>query len=239
MQPSDPISTNITLTLSAKKITLVLSVMAAFLMLAYLVSKWAVAAFPDTNISQIVPFFDLDRGSSLPAFFNLLLLLGCTLLTLVIALAQKRAQGGFSHWIALMLVFMFLTLDAYYRIHVFLSALSYRMRELGWVFIPWIWVYAAGALLVGILFLRFLWQAPLRFRVLCIMAGILFVIGAAGFESLGRAWLDTVLDADSARYILLTLLEETCEFTGLIIFIYALLWYMDFKQIQIGVAKEA
>src|SRR5690349_1310752 len=133
----------LSLIISAKKVTLVLGIISVALMLAYLGSKWAIAALPDSSISHLAPFFDLDRGYSIPTSFNVLLLVGCVLLLFLIAFAQKRAQGGFRYWVALGLIFMFLALDSYYRVHVFLSALSYRMQELGWIFIPWIWVYAA------------------------------------------------------------------------------------------------
>ena len=69
-------------------------------------------------------------------------------------------------------------------------------------------------------FVRFLLTLPARFRYLFAIAGVVYITGAIGFECLG--WF-----FENATHELLVACEESLEMSGLVIFMYSLLSYIE------------
>lgn len=224
-------------TFSTRKVIIGLSSITVLLVIAHLIAKWMMLTNTNTTVFKIARAFDLDYERSVPTFFNIGLLFICTLLLLMIALAHKRAEGGFSYWLTLSFIFLFLTFDEFFGLHERLNGLRSLVHTSGLLYFLWVLPYAIAVLAIGVTFLRFLWNSPPRFRMLCIVAGVMYVGGALGLEALGGSLFDATRNDTSFVYLLLIAVEEICEFVGLILFIYALMWYMEYKNIQIGVAN--
>jgi hypothetical protein len=75
---------------------------------------------------------------------------------------------------------------------------------------------------------RFVLTLPRQTKRLVIAAGALFVAGALGAEMVAGLW-ESRNGADTHRYELITAAEEFLEMTGVLVFIYALVAYIESK----------
>ena len=83
-------------------------------------------------------------------------------------------------------------------------------------------------LILGILFLlyfKFLMRLPARTRYLFIASGVLFILGAVGFEIIGNWLTQFAFTKNTLQYRLLYSGEEFLEIMSIIVFIYALFDY--------------
>jgi hypothetical protein len=99
-----------------------------------------------------------------------------------------------------------------------------RLHFSGFVHYPWVIGGAVAVFIVGLSYLRFLLHLPFKIRSLFIVAGALYVGGALGVESV-CANLDYLYGFKNLRYSLVAGIEELCEMSGVVIFIYALMRY--------------
>ncbi|MDH3421968.1 MAG: hypothetical protein OEN00_03190, partial [Gemmatimonadota bacterium] len=88
----------------------------------------------------------------------------------------------------------------------------------GWV-VPGLIALAA----LGVIFARFVLHLPPRSRVLFVVAGTVYVLGALGMEIVGRAYL--AASDDDLTYGIIATVEEILEMGGIVVFVYALLDY--------------
>jgi hypothetical protein len=90
------------------------------------------------------------------------------------------------------------------------------------------WAVPAGiiAIAIGLMFSRFLIDLPLKTSALFVSGGIMFLGGAVGIE-LHTAWYNEINYTDSLPYMLWTIVEEGLEMFGVIVFVYALVSYME------------
>lgn len=80
-------------------------------------------------------------------------------------------------------------------------------------------------IVVGLLYLRFVFHLPPQTRNLFITAGALYVGGSVLLDAVSANQWDQD-DAISFRYLTIGTLEELCEMLGVVVLIYALLAYM-------------
>ena len=67
---------------------------------------------------------------------------------------------------------------------------------------------------------------PVRIRILFIIAGSIYVMGAMGLELVGGYHADTY-GVRNTTYVVLVSIEEILEMIGVVIFIYALMSYIS------------
>jgi len=85
----------------------------------------------------------------------------------------------------------------------------------------------AAVVMLGLAYLRFVLNLPDATRRLVIAAGVIYVVGAIGFE-LPEGMYRTAVGANvTIAYGFLTVLEETFEMIGVVLFIYALLRFIE------------
>lgn len=184
--------------------------------------------------------FGLDREGNVSTFYSALLLAQCSLLLYVIYRSNKLSNGRHTlYWLGLVIVFAYLAVDEAARLHEVPSGvireylLTFQSGPAD-VFIPTPWVLPAGlaVLVMGALYLRFLFALPRKSALLFAGAGFVYLSGAIFFEML--AWhhrfaiggLDYADHASDVGYVLLTAIEELLEMSGAVLFIYGLLSYM-------------
>ena len=92
-------------------------------------------------------------------------------------------------------------------------------------FVSWVLVYGFVVVAVALVFGRFVLKLPSEIRRLIIIAGVIYVVGAMGFEELSGVYLTTHGGHCGVGYYLSTFVEETLEMTGIVTLIYALLSY--------------
>jgi len=122
-------------------------------------------------------------------------------------------------------IFMFLSLDEIAQLHE-LSGRILGMFGRGSGIFYNMWVIVAGFALVifAVFYFRFWLSLPAKPRKLFLIAGIIYVFGAVGFEML-ESWAH---DASWARVVVpgFVTIEETMEMSGVILFIYSLLHHL-------------
>ncbi|MBB5232669.1 hypothetical protein [Deinococcus budaensis] len=172
----------------------------------------------------------LDREQNLPSYVSTAALFVCAGLMFVIAqVSRRRQQRENAYWWVLGLVFLGLSFDETAGVHEGLSESASSaadsaglssLASLGWV--------TLGLLFVGlfaVVFLRFWLRLAPRVRLLLGLAAALYLGGALGMEVLGSR-LSDLYGFDDLHYKLAATVEETLEFLGTAVLLYALLCYL-------------
>jgi hypothetical protein len=185
-------------------------------------------AFPDSNIYVLSDYFDFGVEANIPTFYSAVALLVCAGVLAVIARRQQAIGGGHpSYWLGLAIIFVYLALDEATEIHEWASNIMDRfIVGEGLLYYLWVLPYAAIALVIGLVYLRFLWSLPVVTRWQFIAAGTIYLLGVLGFEMLGARVADEYGTTDTVTYSVLYTIEETLEMLGIVFFLYALLRYL-------------
>ncbi len=216
------------LVLQERRVVGTLLGIAAFLGLAGLVSLIAKLYLTDFfGRDLFIGLFALNNESNLPAAFSALLLLLATLILGVIAWARRQGDRADAvSWKALTFIFGFLALDEATMLHERTADITRSVVKTdGLLHYAWVLPYGVLALIVGLAFVRFLIQLPVSVRNRVIVAGVIYVMGALGFELIEGM----VVTAGGTQNLLnqsLVVVEEVMEMLGVILFIGALLSYI-------------
>ena len=170
--------------------------------------------------------FNFDREMNLPTWYSAWMLAFCALLLRVIAIG-KKTQGDryYRHWNVLSIIFFFLAIDEVLQIHeaFIIPDLS---RVLPWIFHS-VWVIPYGIALVFFAkhYWKFTFNLPRQTRFHFLLAALLYIGGALGWELVQGYW--TGLEGKvNLAYALMATVEEVMEMMGVIVFIYGLLYYI-------------
>ncbi len=241
------------LTIYAKTIVRALIIAVLFITLVSVAARFALYMWGEEGLLQPLRIFDVGEERSIPAWFESLQFLLCSILLAVVAVAKKQRGDRYSlHWSALSIILLLLSLDEVASIHEAIGQQSEHLLHSATGFTPsgaitffWVVPGAAFTLIVVLAYLRFLAQLPQTTRRLFLFAGALFVLGALGIEMLSAqvlsssegivSWVvssGSMVDRESASAIprlivgLQTSIEEMFEMLGLTVFVYALLAYI-------------
>lgn len=180
------------------------------------------------GLVEIGKRLDMDHEINVPTWFSSSLLLVCSLLLGTIALTKWSSGDRFSwHWALLALVFLLMSMDETANMHELLIVPIRRRLGLGgFLYFAWVIPGAIAVASMGLAYLKFLWNLDARTRWQFIYAGCVYVGGAMGMELVGGAMADWY-GFESIRYITVMMAEEALEMLGLILFLTALLGYID------------
>lgn len=174
----------------------------------------------------LVEFFSVSSEGKIPTWFSGLALVACALALAVIAVDRYRVGDRLRHyWGLLSLIFFYISFDEVTHVHEEIGpllgdALGATGFLAGWV-VPAMLILAP----LGLAYLRFLAALPARSRWLIVGAGVLYMGGALGMELVGNAYrIDNERDI---WYGIIATVEEIGEMVGLVVFLYALLDYME------------
>ena len=164
-------------------------------------------------------FFDVGREINLPTWFSAGLWITAGILAGYFARRASRHRGSWALFCAVCMVFSIdETLELHERLDVIGSELGrYLPLQLGftWV-IPGVLI--AG--LIGLSLLRMVLGLPRTSRAGLLAAGIIFVAGGVGVETLSGLFIQG--DTLPWQFFLLTLVEESLEMTGIALGVAAL-----------------
>lgn len=219
------------LTIAPRKVRL-LGVVIAFLVVAYLGTLFARLVLGKPTLMGLVPLFDFDREANIPTLFSVFLFMANAGLAFLIG-TQRRHQGerDARYWLFLAGLLAFLGVDESALLHeLLITPFRSILHTSGILYYAWIIPYGLAVLVVGLIYLRFVWRLTPRVRKLIILAGCLYLAGAIGMEMVGGYYAG-VLQARNAPedlwYYLFIAVEETLEMVGLTVLIYALLVHID------------
>ena len=168
---------------------------------------------------------------NVPSIFSSLLHFGAGLLLLFIIKRAFRIEKKTYFWLTLGLLFIFLGLDELLRWHEELNGMTTDQIEVSGIFY-YAWVIPYGILVIvgGLLYLKPLLRLPKRTVRTFILAGVIFLIGAVGFEMAAGWYIDTHQVEQTPRSVHRTIpifvlytFEETLEMLGMSLFIFEIL----------------
>jgi hypothetical protein len=196
-----------------------------------------------SKLTLITSLFDFESDSNITTWYSSVTLFISSLLLTSIAIAKKNAQDSYTrHWQILAVIFAFLSLDEVALLHEragqVLDVLS-PVEFDGWLYFQWVLIGIPVTLIIVFTYLKFLAHLPTKTKNLFILAGALYIGGALGLEIV--AGHQESLDVyNQFLYKLFTTIEELWEKLGVLVFIYALLTYMEkyVKQIQISIGNK-
>lgn len=210
-----------------KEVTLLLSTTAVFIVLAHCMSMFAKTAGHD-YLGGLVPLFDMDREKNIPTFFSILLAMIASGLLCVITLAKRQSSRPWKLWAGLAAIFLLVAIDDFVGVH---EQLSRPMRDMlnarGLLYFAWIIPYSLFVMLLAGVYSRFVFNMPIRIRNGLLLSATLFLSGAIGFEMLGARLFDYSNLNKTLIYSAMTTVEESLELAGMIVFIHALMSYIE------------
>ena len=167
--------------------------------------------------------FDLDAEATLPAWFQSGMLLACAALLWLIGSSRRPDERFAGYWKFLAWVFVYLSADENATLHETLGFwISERFGDSMGVY-AWLIPGLALVIWLGLASLKFIRHLPPEIRRGMLVAAVIYLMGAAGMEV-----IESRLDAlwGTLPFSMLTVVEESLEMAGLVIFIHALLAYL-------------
>lgn len=232
-----------TVTVHPKKVAATLAFIMFMLLFLHLASVWLVHYDPASKVfKHFHKYFDLNREKNVPAFFSSgILMLASSLLFFIYKISDK-ATGNKGNWLFLALIFLFLAIDEAIEIHEYINHLLHLFIENDFSgFLKWIWVvpYVLLFVIVAVYNLKFLKRLAAATRNNFILSGIIYVLAAAGIESL-EGHLTRLVTNKQNLLLLTTTFQEVLEMAAIIFFIYGLLMYIaaSFCYVQIAMQKD-
>lgn len=194
-------------------------------------------------IHKLVKFFYVELELNAPAFFSTLLLLFTSLLLAIITVLKKKQTASFVlYWSILSIGFLFMAFDEIAAVHERLIEPMQAIlgeQNLGVFYFAWVVPAVALVVCLGIFFLRFLINLPVKTRWTFLIAATMYLGGAVGLEMV-EGWYSEINGRETLLYITLTTLEETLEMVGTIVFIWALLGYIAdaYEKVEVRFGAE-
>ena len=230
--------------ISPRQITKLLSCIVLILTVIHCTLQFLEFGLGFDRISHVRTIFDFEYDNNLTTWYSSITLLICSLLLTIIAIAKKKDRDRYSlHWKILAVIFAIMSLDEVAMLHEragnlidILSPVEYT----GWLNYQWVLLGIPLTAIIAIAYLKFMLHLPARTRNLFFLAGALFVGGALGLEMLSghQASLNT---SSQFLYKLYMTIEELWEKLGVLVFIYALLTYMEkyIPPVQISIGDNS
>jgi hypothetical protein len=229
------------LNFSTKKTTRMLFVVVLLLTIASLAGQYSKHILGHDHLRGFVPLFNVNTEGNIPTWYTSFSILLCAVLLFVIARARKIEGDRYSiYWMILGLIFLYISVDEGAGVH---DALDFSLPSLGYItsaprYIRMLPV-AVLLLIFGLMYLKFLFYLPARTRLLFIVAGTIYVSGAFGMGFVMERY-GTRHGWDNMTLEILAALEEFLEMIGIVIFIYALMSYMEthVKDIRVRIGER-
>lgn len=177
------------------------------------------------HLVQLVRLFNLSGEANIPTWLSSVTLFSCAVQLWGIGDDEQRyGERRFrTHWWALALGFMYISLDEVAQIHeLSIEPLRERFQLRGLLYEAWVVPATVVVLLLLLTYRRFLAHLPPSMRVLFIVSAAVYLSGALGMEFVSGFVADYHLDKTILRGGLATL-EDFLELSGSTLFLYALL----------------
>ena len=215
--------------LSPQGVLRVLLVISAVLVAMYLLGLFLRFGLGHDYALGFVPMFDLNREQNVPTLFSSMLLISAGALCVFTSRLASRWRW---QWYFMALVFVVLGIDETFGLHEPLffvlrgnrsestAELADKLGGVQWSDL-YVWIMISIILLLA-------WYWPLIRHVgrkvlsIAIWSAIIYLLGVIGIDNV----LVTENEVPMIFYLLLSVIEEVCEFVGVSLFIYAVLVYL-------------
>lgn len=173
--------------------------------------------------------FNLDRELNFPTWYSAFMLGFCAILLRIIAIGKKRQGDRYTKdWQLLSLIFCVLAIDEVLSLHeiLIIPEISEALN-LPW-FLHSMWVIPGMMFVIwfGRRYAKFVANLPPEPRQLFVTAASVYIGGALVMEMIGSHVAESQ-GQQNLLYALIATVEEVLEMVGVVIFIYALLFYLS------------
>lgn len=195
-------------------------------------------------LHKLVKLFYVEFELNIPSFFSALILLFASLILAVITILKRKQKDLYKiEWAVLSMGFLLMAFDEIIAVH---ERMIEPMREilgnenLGIFYFAWVIPMGVLVVFLAVFFFKFWWNLPSKTRLYFLIAAILFLGGAVGFELIESKHAE-IYGKENLIYIILTTVEESLEMLGVIVFIKALFSYTTetFGEIQLQLRSES
>ncbi len=207
--------------ISIRRVTVTLAVVSGMFTILGLVTQ---IMFPGPSDQYTwIHMFDLDGEATAPAWFQTEMLFVCAVLLWLIGSSRGPRDGRARYWKFLAAVFVYLSADEDATLHETLGV--WISKHVGHAMDVYAWLIPGIAFVIymAIVSWKHLRTLPPAIRNGMLLAAVVYVLGAAGFDVI-ESQLDKLWG--TLRFSMLTVVEETFEMAGLVIFIHVLLSYV-------------
>ena len=212
--------------ISPRKQLLILLLFTGFFTTTHLIAGMLHVYF-DSSISQeIYRFFNIGADQNLPTLFATIQWLLASGICWYIAFSLSRNSQGFRGWLSVSLISLFIAADEYLMLHErTIEPMRSVLPEYSFLWFAWVIPYGILTLILVVTLSSFIFSLPRRTAILMLIAGMIFITGALGFEMLGAVQVANG-NKPSVIYTALYTCEEVLEMLGVSFFIYSLLDYI-------------
>jgi hypothetical protein len=236
-----------TLQIRPRTVTLYLLAGMAVLLFGSVATQYARFVHGHDLLFGLVRLLYAGGEQNVPSWYSAcLLLLSAAALGLIALCGEAEVNPYRRQWGAIAFVFLYLSFDEASSIHEladpqveqWLEASGYVEAVLSVIGTAWVLAGAAFAAVAFLAFRRFLRDLPGATRARFLIAGGLYIGGALGLEALGGQYLAEHGGATFA-YTMMVAAEEGMEMCGVILFLHALLLYMEKQRITFRVVVNS
>ena len=192
------------------------------------------------TIYGLIRFFNVGSETSLPTYFSALnLLLASCLLALVAGHKRGESPKLVRYWLVLAWMLLYMSIDEAAKIHEHFGRL-YNAAVPFPVFAShnWLPIGIALSILVAAFFVPFLLKIPRALALRLILAGVIFLTGAIGFEFVGALMFYTEYAVrGDLIYELRRIGEEGCEMIGIAYFNVVLMRELAGNQLAVTIDR--
>jgi len=205
-----------------------------------LIADIALVAGPGETTETVLQRFSLATDRSVPTFLASILLLSCSgLLALCAKAEEAEGERRAWPWWLLAATFALLALDEVAMLHEtagqVLERLVPQIESLGPAFhYAWTLVGIPAVIVLALVLAPWFLRLGGRSQFLFGASAVVFVSGAVGVEMVNSA-LDHAIAGRSLVYSLSTVVEETLEFAGVLLFQFALLRHLSNNPFDLAV----
>ena len=211
----------------SKNILKLSSVFVFFLTLSSSIGQLYKYIIANGENNKIISLFYLNEEKNIPTLYSSFALFFCSLLLFIIAKEKIAIRNRYRlNWLFLSVTFLCLALDESLTFHENLTPIIKKFVDFNGL-LYYAWIIPASALLfvfmaINLRFVRFL---PSTTKNLFLLSGIVFICGAIGMEAISGKVL--LIQGKNAVYAAVATIEEFLEMMGVVVFIYALLNYIE------------
>lgn len=170
-------------------------------------------------------YFSLIREYNVPNWYISTTIYFNAFLLLFIYLVKKRLKDPFkNYWLALSLMFFYISLDEAVQIHEYLSELT-PLNWGGFFYYDWVVPFGILTVFTGILFIKFINQFNFKDKKLIVLSGSLYVFGALIMDMV-LGYYHHNFGNKNFTYSMIDTFEESLENIGMNIFLFFLITYL-------------
>ncbi len=173
--------------------------------------------------------FNLDRELNFPTWYSAFMIGFCAILLRIIAVGKKQQGDRYiKDWQLLSVIFGLMAIDEVVSLHEILIIPEVsEALNLPW-FLHSMWVIPGMVFVTWFIrrYSKFVRHLPAKSKQHFISAASIYIGGALIMEMIGSHFAES-LGQQHILYALIATVEEFLEMTGIIMFIYALLYYLS------------